>query len=140
MNKHQLPEIEPGASFKFKHQVVTFESERQVQLFSPFLTLPDVNIDAGYAILLESNQKLSRKQKSRSESRIPYVTFNESHIPALQQMDKMYSYLKNEVNEAQIELNTLSDSAESIFPPASSLGNPQRRRSTDGTVPHNRTR
>ena len=140
MNKQQLPEIEPGASFKLKHQVVTFESERQVQLFSPFLTLPDVNIDAGYAILLESNQKLSRKQKSRSESRIPYVTFNESHIPALQQMDKMYIYLKNEVNEAQIELNTLSDSAESIFPPASSLGNPQRRRSTDGTVPHNRTR
>ena len=37
-------------------------------------------------------------------------------------MDSMYKYLKQEVNEPQIELNTLNDVAESFFPPESSPG------------------
>ena len=57
MNKQQLPEFERGAAFIFKYQVVTSESESQVRLFSPFPTLPDVNVDGVHAILIESNQK-----------------------------------------------------------------------------------
>ena len=68
------------------------------------------------------------------------LTFNESHIPVTQQMDNMYKYLKEEVGEAQIELNTLSDVAESFLPPESSPGATGQRRSMDEEEPHNRTR
>ena len=50
------------------------------------------------------------------------ITFNESQIPVTQQMDNMYKYLKQEVNEAQLEVNTLSDVAESFFSPESLPG------------------
>ena len=43
----------------------------------------------------------------------------------------MYNYLKPEVSEAQIELNTSSDVAKSFFPPESSPEATRRRRSTD---------
>ena len=55
-------ELERGAAFIFKYQVVTSESENQVRLFSPLPTLLDVNIGGVHAVLLESNQKLSRMQ------------------------------------------------------------------------------
>ena len=88
---------------------MTSESESQVRLFSPFPTLPDVNIDGVLAIVLESNQKLTRMQYRIEQTGCNNLTFNESHIPVTQQMDNMYKYLKQEVNEAQIELNTLSE-------------------------------
>ena len=68
------------------------------------------------------------------------ITYNESHIPVTQQMGNMYNYLKQEVNEAKLELNTLSDVAESFFPPESSSGTTGRRRSIDEDEPQNRTR
>ena len=120
MKKQQLPEFKRGAAFIFKYQVVTFESESQVQLFSPFPTLPNVNIDGVHAILLKSNQKLTRMQNSVEQAGCNNVTFNESHIPVTQQRDNMYKYLKQEVNEDQLELKILSDVAESFFPPESS--------------------
>ena len=55
-------------------------------------------------------------------------------------MDNMYKYLKQEVNDAQVELNTLSDVVESFFPPESSPGTTRQRRSIDEVEPHNRTR
>ena len=55
-------------------------------------------------------------------------------------MDNMYKYLKQEVNEAQFELNILSDVAKSFFPPEPLPGTTRRRRSTDENEPHNRTR
>ena len=55
-------------------------------------------------------------------------------------MDNLYKYLMQEVNEAQIELNTLSDVAEAFFPPESSPGTTRQRRSIDEDEPHNRTR
>ena len=64
--------------------------------------------------------------------------FNESHIPVAQQMDNMYTYLKEEGIEAQLEINILTDIVESVFPPASSLGNLRERRSTDDDDSHNR--
>ena len=67
-------------------------------------------------------------------------TFNESHIPVLQQMENMYNHLKSEIHEAQSELNTLSAIAESSFPPTASLGTSRQRRSTVEEEPHNRTR
>ena len=67
------------------------------------------------------------------------LTFNESHVPVTQQMD-MYKYLKQELNGAQFELNTLSDVAESFFPPESSSVTTRRRRSIDEDEPHNGTR
>ena len=119
---------------------MTSESESQVRLFSPFLTLPDVNIDGVHSILLESNQKLTRMQYRVEQAGCNNLTFNESHIPVTQQMDNMYKYLTQEVNEAQIELNTLSDVAEFFFPPESSPGTLRERRSIDEDEPHNRTR
>ena len=68
------------------------------------------------------------------------ITFNESHLPVLQQMENMHNHLKSEVNDAQSELNTLSAIAESFFPPVASLGTPRQRRSFDEEEPHNRTR
>ena len=140
MNKQQLPEFERGAAFVLKYQVVTSKSESHVRLFSPFPTLPDVNIDGVHAILLESNQKPTRMQYRIEQAGCNNVTFNESHIPVTQQMDNMYKYLKQEVNEAQLELNTLSDVAESFFPPESSSETTHRRLSIDEDGPHNRTR
>ena len=96
---------------------MTSESESQVRLFSHFPTLPDVNIDGEHAILLESNQKLTRMQYRIEQAGCNNLKFNESHIPVRQQMENMYKYLKQEVNEDQIELNILSDVAESFFPP-----------------------
>ena len=52
----------------------------------------------------------------------------------------MYKYLKQELNGVQLELNTLSDVAESFFPPDSSSGTTCRRRSIDEDEPHNGTR
>ena len=52
----------------------------------------------------------------------------------------MFKNLKQEVIEAQLELNALSDIAESFFPPESSPGTNRRRRSIDEDEPHNRTR
>ena len=113
MNKQQLPELEGGAAFNFKYQVVTSESESQIRLFSPFPTLPDVNIDALHAIVLESNQKLTRMQCRVEQAGCNDPTFNESHIPVLQQMESMHNHFKTEINEAQSEHNTLSATAES---------------------------
>ena len=52
----------------------------------------------------------------------------------------MYNYLKQEVYEAQLELNTLSGITESFFQPESSPGTTPRRRSIDDDEPQNRTR
>ena len=46
-------------------------------------------------------------------------------------MDNVYKYLKQEVTEAQIELNALSDVAESFFPPETSSGTTRQRRSKE---------
>ena len=81
MNKQQVPEFERGAAFIFKYQVVTSESENQIRLFSPFPTLPDVNIDGVHAIILESNAKLSRMQNRVVQAGCNNLTFNESHVP-----------------------------------------------------------
>ena len=140
MSKQQLPKFERGAAFIFKYQVVTCKSESQVRLFSPFPTLPDVNIDGVHAILLESNQNLSSMQYRVEQAGCNNITFNESHIPVTQKMDKMYKYLTQKVNESQVELNTLSDVAESFFPPESSPATARRRRSVNEDEPHNRTR
>ena len=140
MNKQQLPEFERGSAVIFNYQVVTSESESQVRLFSPFSALLDVNIDGVHAILLESNQKLTRMQYRVVQAGCNNLTFNESHIPATQQMDNKYKYLKQELEEAQLELNNLSDVAESFFPQESSSGTTRRRRSIDDYEPHNRTR
>ena len=55
VGKQQLPELERGAAFIFKFQVVTSESKNQVRLFSLLPTLLDVNKDGVHAFLLESN-------------------------------------------------------------------------------------
>ena len=55
VNKQQLPAFERGAAFIFKYQVVTSGIESQVQLFTLFPNLPDVNLDGVHAILLEIN-------------------------------------------------------------------------------------
>ena len=140
MNKQQLPEFERGAAFIFKYQVVTSESESQIRLFSPFPTLPDVNIDGVHAIILESNAKLSRMQYRVAQAGCNKLTFNESNVTVLQQMENMHNHLKTEINEAQSDLNTLSAIAESFFPPVASLGTPRQRQSIDVEEPHNRTR
>ena len=139
MNKQQQPEFERGAAFIFKYQVVTSESESQYRLFS-FPTLPDINIDGVHAIILESNQKLSRMQYRVEQAGCNNITFNEFHIPVLQQMENMQNHLETEVNEAQSELNTLSAITESFFPPVASFGTPRQRRSIDEAEPHNSTR
>ena len=54
-------------------------------------------------------------------------------------MDNKYKYLWQEINEAQLELNILSDIAEFFFPPESSPGITRRRRSIDEDETHNRT-
>ena len=140
VKKQQLAEFERGAAFIFKYQVVTSESESQVRLFSHFPTPPDVNIDGVHAIRLESTQKLARIQHRVEQAGCNNLTFNESHIPVTQQMDNMYKYLKQELNEGQPEHNTLSDVAESFLPPESSPRNTRQRRSIDEDEPHNRTR
>ena len=68
------------------------------------------------------------------------ITFNESHVPVLQQMENMHNHLKTEVNEARSKLNTLSAIAKSFFPPVASLGTSRQRSSIDEDEPHNRTR
>ena len=119
---------------------MTSQSESQVRLFSPFTTLPDVNIDSMRVIVLESNEKLSHLQHRVTQAGCNNNAFNESHIPILQQMENMYNHLKTEISEAKSELNTLSAIAESFFPPVASLGTPRQRRSIDEEEPHNRTR
>ena len=140
VNKQQQPEFQRGAAFIFKYQVVTSESESQIRLFSPFLTLPDVNIDGVHDVILESNGKLSRMQYHVAQAGCNNITFNESHIPVLQQLENLHNHLQTEFNEAQSELNTLSTIAESFPPPASSLGTSRQRRSIEEDEPHNRTR
>ena len=100
MNKQQLPKLERRAAFIFEYQVVTSESESHVRLFSPFPKLPDVNIDGVHAIFLESSQKLSRIEYGVAQAGCNNITFYESHIPVTQQMNNMYKYLNQEVNEA----------------------------------------
>ena len=140
VNKQQLPEFEQGAAFTFKYQAATSESESQARLFSHFPTLPDVNIDGVHAVLLESNQMISRMQRRVEQAGCDNFTFIESHIPLTQQLDNMYKYLKQELNETQLERNTLSDVADSLLPPESSFGTTRRRRSKNEDEPHNRTR
>ena len=57
-----------------------------------------------------------------------------------QQTDSMYNYLKQKINEAQLELNALSDVADSFFPPEISHATTRQRRSIDEDESHNRTR
>ena len=133
-------EFERGAAVIFKYQVLTSESESQIRLFSPFPTLPDVNIDGVHASILESNEKLSRMHYRVALAGCNNITFKESHIPVLQQMENMHNHFRTEIGEAQSELNTVSAIAESSFPPVASLGTPRQRRSIDKEEPHNRTR
>ena len=70
VNKQQLPHFERGAAFIFKYQVVTSESESQVRLFSPFPTLPDVNLEGVHAILRVSNQQPYGRAISRRTGRM----------------------------------------------------------------------
>ena len=51
----------------------------------------------------------------------------------------MYKYLKQEADEAQLELNTLSDAAKPFFLPKPSPGITRRRRPIKEDQPHNRT-
>ena len=119
---------------------MTSESESQVRLFSPFATLPDVNINSVRVIVLESNEKLSHLQHRVIQAGCTNNTFNESHIPVIQQMENMYNHLETEISDAQSELNTLSAIAKSFFPPESSPGTSRQKRSTAEEEPHNRTR
>ena len=91
-------------------------------------------------MLLESNQKLSRMENLVAQAECKKLTFNKSHIPLTQQMDNIYNYLKKKINEAELELNTLTGIAESFFPPASSLARFRSRCSVVENEPHNRTR
>ena len=84
MNKQQLPDIERGATFIFKYQVLNSESESQVRLFPHFPTLPGVNIDGVHDIRFESNQKLSRIQYRIAQAGCNNITFNESYVPVTQ--------------------------------------------------------
>ena len=93
-----------------------------------------------HAILLERNQKLPGMQYCVAQAECNIIMFSESNKPLIQQMDNMYKYLQQKVNEAQLELNTWSGVAESFFPPESSPGITRRRRSIDEDEPHNRTR
>ena len=52
----------------------------------------------------------------------------------------MHKYLEREVNEAQLQLNTSTNDAESFFLPASFLRNTRRRRSTETEELHNQIR
>ena len=70
MSKQQLPELERGAAFIFKYQVVTSESESQVRLFSPFPTLPDKNIDGVHVNLRVSKQTALPHAISRTTGRM----------------------------------------------------------------------
>ena len=126
VNNQELPEFERGAAFIFKYQVVTSESESEIRLFSPFRTLPDVNIDGMHAIVLENNQKLTRMQSCVEQAGCNNIRLNESHIPVLQQMENMYNHLKTEIEEAKSELNILSAIAEPFFRPVASLGTPRQ--------------
>ena len=121
---------------------MTSESESKVRLFSAFPTLTDVNIDGVHALalLLESNQKLTHVQYRVAQAGCTNLTFNQSHVPVTHQKDNKYKYLKQELNEAQLELTTLSDVAESFFPPESSSGTTRRRSSMDENGPHKWTR
>ena len=140
VKKQQLPELKQGAAFICEYPDVTSKKENHVRLLSLFSTLPDFNIDDVHAILLESKQKPSRMQYRVAQAGCNNVTFNESHIMVTQQMDNKYKYLGQEVNRAQLELNILSDIAESFFPPESSPGTTRRRRSKDEDETHNKTR
>ena len=102
-----------------------------MRLFPPFLTLTDVNIDGGNAIFLQSNQQFSPMQYRVAQAGCNNITFNESHIPVTQQMDNMYKYLKQEVEETQLVLNTLSNVADSFFPPESAPRTTRRKRSKE---------
>ena len=124
----------------FKHQVVTSESDSRVQLFSPFPTLPDVNVDGVHAILRVGNQQLSRMQSRLGEAGCNNATFNESHIPVTQQMDNMYKYLQQVIHEAQLKLNTLTAVAKSFFQLEPYPGATRQKHSFDEDEPHNRTR
>ena len=93
-----------------------------------------------HAILLESHQKLARMQNRVDQTRCNNITFNESQIPVTEQMDKMYEYLKQAVNEFQLELNTLSGVAESFFPAVSSPEASLQRRPFDEIELNTRTR
>ena len=68
------------------------------------------------------------------------ISLSTNHIYQSRNKWRNCTKLKQEVNEAQLELNTLSDVAEPFFPPELSPGTTRRRRSMDENQPHNRTR
>ena len=79
VNKQQLPEFERGAAFIFIYQV--FNQKARVKFnyfFFSNTTLPDVNIDGVYAIVLESNQNISRMQY-RVERQNATVSHSRNH-------------------------------------------------------------
>ena len=141
MKKHQLPDFVRGAAFIYKYQNCYNRKRKSSSTILSFPTLPDVNIDGVHAFDLESNQKTSRMHYRVARAKCNNVTFNESHIPVAQLMEYMHNHLKNEINEVQFELNTLSDIAQSFLPPAASHGRtPRQRRSMNDKASHNRTR
>ena len=109
-------------------------------MFCPFPTISDVNNDGVHAIILESNEKLPRVQYRVAQAGFNNITFNESHIPVLQQMENVHNHLKTEISEAQSKLNTLSAVAESFFSPVASPRTPRQRCSIDEEEPHKRQR
>ena len=77
VNKQRLSEFERGAAFIFKYQVVTSESEGQVRIFSPFSTLPEVNLEGVHDILRVINQQLARMPSRVGQAGCNNVTFKE---------------------------------------------------------------
>ena len=92
------------------------------------------------SVFVSATKQLSGMHSRVGQARCNSVTYNESHKPVTKQMDNMYKYLKQEVNETQIELNTMSTITESFFRPDSGPGTTRQRRSIDEVEPHNRSR
>lgn len=118
LNEHdEVPVIRKGAAFLFKYQAVTSESESKVRVFSPFPTVPEVNLTETERMLSFAKAQAIGAGRDIMERRCYYEGINETYGLLLKQLNERIHLIKLELRSAQTDQAGLEEVTKSFLPP-----------------------
>ena len=116
-NALDKPVFRKGATFVFKYQAVTPESESKVRVFSPFPKIPEINSTDAHTILqtrghTDSVTGMDTVKLCRTER------MGTLYDQLFEQLEEKFFLIRKEINDAHTDHNQLVDVASSFLPPS----------------------
>ena len=119
-DESDTPIFRKGAAFVFKYQAVTSESESKVRVFSPFPTLPEINLTEAYSLVAHRGHS-DRMAGMNTVKRGQTAASEEAYELLFNRIDEQLTILDKEIAEAKADRNRLVEIAASFLPQQSML-------------------